>query len=293
MNNKFLFLVVLVLLASFSKAGSYQLKYRIECAKSNDLDLIHVINQIPELRTFMLPSGSEIYFSGDYFYTFPDADSRLKEVKALGFKDAFIRVFKYQKMLSEPVSKHYIKKVVAFEKRKSLKREEQKNTSLAVGAKEKKEKKYFKAYSKNEVAALKIRNEAIKKKKATLLALKVNKATKLKKDTKTTSKTKEKEENVRVVNEAPVFKILLAKTKKSEETPDLVQLLTDEVVYSYIEGAEKYFTVGSYETSKHANRRRISYKKYSSQEPEVLGLYKGKIISLKLAQELYIEFKNH
>jgi hypothetical protein len=77
-----------------------------------------------------------------------------------------------------------------------------------------------------------------------------------------------------------------------KETPDLVQLLTDEVVYSYVEGKVKYYAVGFYETSKHADRRKNAYKKYSIQQPEVIGLYKGKIISLKLAKDLHREFKN-
>tara|TARA_B110000211_G_C14079019_1_gene553577 strand:+ start:1641 stop:2528 length:888 start_codon:yes stop_codon:yes gene_type:complete len=293
MKNRFFYLLVLVLFTTISNAGSYQLKYRIECAKSNDLDLIKVINKIPELRTFMLPSGSEIYFSGDYFFTFPEADTRLNEIKALGFKDAFIRVFKYQKMLSKPVGNRYITKVIALEKRKEIRREKEERASLEFNSKEKKETKRFKAYSKAEVEALKEKSKLLKKAKEAKLVANRIKASKKEKEDKVEKLDEIKLSETRVVDEAPVFKILLAKTSKAEKTPDLVQLLTDEVVYSYLEGSKKYYAVGFYETSKHANRRKKTYAKYATQEPEVIGLYKGKIVSLKLAQELYREFKKY
>jgi hypothetical protein len=164
MKNRYFYLIVLVLFTIVSQAGAYQLKYRIECAKSTDLDLIKVINKIPELSTFMLPSGSQIFFSGDYFFTFTEADTRLTEVKALGFKDAFIRVFKYQKMLSKPVGNHYITKVIKLEKKKELKREAEDKANLEFASNKKEDKKYYKAYSKSEVAAMKKEN-LLKKKK--------------------------------------------------------------------------------------------------------------------------------
>lgn len=253
MNNNFFYLVVLVLITTFSNAGSYQLKYRIECAKSNDLDLLKVINKIPELRTFMMPSGSRIYFSGDYFFTYPEADRRLNEIKALGFKDAFIRVFKYQKMLSKPVGNRYITKIVELEKKKGLKAEG-------------KEAKLTTNVSEGFVSSVK--KEVVPNNKDVV------------------------DENS-TVDEAPIFKILIAKTMESDVTPDLVQLLTDEIVYSYLEGVKKYYAVGFYETSKHAERRKMSYEKYATQDPEVIGVYKGKIVSLKLAQELYKAFNSN
>lgn len=293
MRNKIFYLVVFVMIATVSKAGSYQLKYRIECAKSNDQDLISIINKIPELRTFMLPSGSEIYFSGDYFFTYPEAKTRLDEVVSLGFKDAFIRVFKYQKMLTKPVGNRYITKVEALIERKAIEKKKAEELSFRAPVAVK-NKVVRKTFTKKEIEERKKKRALAKKTAEEKLAVKTTK--KLKKEAEdNTSKTEEKEEEVGfgIVDEAPIYKILLAKTKSSDETPDLVQLLTDEIVYSYKEGRTKYYAVGFYETSKHAERRKDSYKRYATQQPEIIGLYKGKIISLKLAKELHKEFKRN
>jgi len=281
------------MITTVSKAGSYQLKYRIECAKSNDKSLIQVISEIPELRTFMLPSGSKIYFSGDYFLTYPEAKTRLEQVQGLGFKDAFIRVFKYQKMLSHPLGKHYIKKVVALEKRKEVQRKNSETRKKMIVASKIKEAPR-KTYTKREIETRKKKREIKKTVIATIEV--VDKKELIKKEEvkeEVIVKNKEEVDVLTNVDEAPVYKILLAKTKPNEGAPDLLQLLADEVVYSYREGKVKYFAVGFYKTSTHADRRKDAYRKYATQEPEVIGFYKGRVISLKLAKDLHKEFKKN
>lgn len=289
MINKFFYIVVFVLLTTVSKAEAYQLKYRIECAKSSDKNLTSVINKIPELRKFMMPTGAKIYFSGDYFNSFPEAKIRLNHVVSLGFKDAFIRVFKFKRMLSKKAGDVYIQKVEelllkdALVNNDSLVKEE---VSFRAAPKTKKVVGR-KRYTRKEIEELKAKR--IKKAKAEELKKKV--VVKKKKEVKEVEKEVEEiEEEESIVDEAPIFKIMLAKTAKDIATPKAVQALNDEVVYSYNEGSKKVYAVGFYETADDATKKLNYYKKYSEKKPEIIGLYKGRIVSLKMAKDLYAEF---
>lgn len=290
MINKIIYTVVFLLVTTFVQAEAYQLKYRIQCATSSDADLIEVINKIPELNKFILPSGGQIYFSGQYFDVFQDAKIRLEEVKSIGFKDAFIRVFKYKRMLSKEAGDVYIEKVELIT-RKEIERKalEEKEISFAP-IKEEAPKKVVKrkTYTREEINEIRAKRAAVKKEAEEEIVVKKKEEVE-EIETKKEEVIEEEEDNV--VDEAPIYKILLAKTKVGDKSPEQLKELADEVVYSYQEGNEKYFAVGFYETSHEAKRALGNYAKYTDEEPEIIGLYKGKIVSLKLANELHFEFK--
>lgn len=289
MINRLFYIVVFVLFTTVSKAGAYQLKYRIECAKSTDKNLLSVINKIPELRKFMMPTGGQIFFSGDYFNSYPEAKIRLNHVVSLGFKDAFIRVFKYRRMLSKQAGDKYIEKVEELLLKEVLNKNDSASTEKVEFREVAKTKKVVsrKRYTRKEIEALKAekRRKAKEEKEKELRVVK-------KKEVKKEKPIQEKEEveEESIVDEAPIFKILLARTKKDVATPKQVQALNDEVVYSYNEGGDKVYAVGFYESSAAAKRRLNHYKKFSNKEPKIIGLYKGRIVSLKLADQLHTEF---
>lgn len=289
MTNKLFYVLVFVLFTTVTKAGAYQLKYRIECAKSTDKNLLVVINKIPELRKFMLPTGGQILFSGDYFNSFPEAKIRLNHVISLGFKNAFIRVFKYRRMLSRQAGDKYIEKVEELLLKDVVVSNDSTVTKEVNFVAAKKERKVVgrKTYTKKEIEELRARRKKKEEVKKKVEKVVVKKKTEEKEVVK---KEEEVIEDESIVDEAPIFKIKLAKTKRDQATPSQVQELNDEVVYSYNEGKSKVYAVGFYETAEAANKKLNYYQKYSAKKPEIIGLYKGRIVSLKLAKELHAEF---
>lgn len=287
MKTKVFYTLVFLFVTFFSKAEAYQLKYRIECGKSTDKNVFQVINKIPELRKFMMPTGGQIYFSGDYFENYPSAKERLAAVQELGFSKAFIRVFKYRRMLSKQAGDVYIVKIEELLKKDlAMVKDSVETSSAEFSSVQNKKKVVRKTYTKAEIKELK------RKRKAKKEALALNKVDSTKSKKKEHELILKKEEIIEegIVEESPVYKILLGKTGKNDEMPANVESLTDEVVYSYEEGSVKYYAVGFFETDEHAKKRLSHYKKYSTGNPEIIGLYKGRIVSLKLANELHDEY---
>lgn len=272
MLNKITYTIALLLITIFVRAEAYQLEYRVQCATSADENLIQIINKIPELNKFILPSGGQVYFSGQYFDAFEEANHRLQQVKSIGFKDAFIRVFKYKRMLSIEAGNIYIEKVKLLNKKRIERKIVEDKNNATVRLEEELDRNVVKrkTYTLEEINKIRAKRAADQKEKENILI--------------------EEEEDL-IVDEAPVYKILLAKRKLNEKSPSEVKELTDEVVYTYQEGSDEYFAVGFYESSNEAYRVLGRYNEYADQAPEIIGLYKGRIVSLKLAEELHAVFK--
>ncbi len=287
---------LLVLLFALSKttiaSSNQQIKYRIQCATSADKDLIEKLSDIPELKSFTLPSGNKIFFSGGYFNKIGTAQARLEEVKAVGFKSAFIRVFKYSNMLSKPVGDQYIENA----KKKVIIQEESKKTvqtsSVASKATTNSSQKI---YSRAEVEAMK-KKAAERKAKAEAAKVKTVKAEVVleKKEVKTEEvkeSVEKKKKPAFIVDEPPLYKVMLGSVKSRNDPFEAVSKLNNEIVYTYEARNEIIYAVGYFDDEKAAKKALPNYIKHAS-EAKVIGLYKGKVISLQLANQLYEQYHN-
>ena len=220
-----LLIALFLLVVPHMSYGSGQLKYRIQCGLSSDTDLHQKLNAIPDLKTFTLPSGSKIYFSGGYFNKYTQAKKRLEEVHGAGFSDAFIRVFKYSNLLSRSVGDSYIEKV-KIKIQVSLMRDTISTNSTAVKVNTSPKK----IYSRAEI-------ERIKEKAA------LRKAKEKRENGSSEPKIKERkikvdeEEKENIVKEPPVFKIFLGKSNNGEEGKEFKQL-KNETTFIGINSAE-------------------------------------------------------
>lgn len=278
---KFIPALIIILILCFTSLianGSNQLKYRIQCAISSENGISEKFKKIPELTTFTLPTGSKIYFSGGYFNKLLLAKKRLEIVKSAGFDNAFIRVFKYNSLLSKSVGDSYIKKVnnkiLSNLERDSLLVGENIDESVALVS--------TKVYSRAEVLKIKkqiAEKNSLKKKKQETSAILLKKK-KVNQQNLSTST---------IVTEAPIFKIFIGRQENGVGAFKGFKELKNEIIYSYEGRTETKYAVGFYKNEKEAKKNLSKYKNIIK-ESEIVGLYKGIIISLKLANELLEQF---
>ena len=93
----------LAIFLSFN-ANAVAFSFRVQCSKKGNPNLLSVFNKIPERQSYIMPTGSTMYFSGGYYTDFGKAKERLSEVHQLGITDAFIRVFRNHTYVSDKVS---------------------------------------------------------------------------------------------------------------------------------------------------------------------------------------------
>lgn len=291
------FKLIIVLLLAFVTlqvvaAGNNQIKYRIQCATSSEAGVSSLLKEVPELKSFTMPSGMKIYFSGGYFNKIESAVQRLKEVQAIGLKSAFIRVFKYNNMVSKPIGDKYIaeaKQRVVVSTDKAV----EKLTTLASSKPTK-----TKLYSRKEIDALKKKAEERKAKAAEEFKKEQDA---IAKDTTVTpmeeGDVEEEQEQVEeevqeeenMVSEPPVYKILVGRSSDKKNTFEDIAKVNSEVIYSYNLRNEIVYAVGFYGNEAAAQIALKSFKK-TAKNAEIIGVYKGKVISLKLANQLYEQF---
>lgn len=274
-------IVALVFFATPCEAsGNSQLKYRIQCATTSDNLTANKFKEIPELKTFTLPSGSKIYFSGGYFNKYLNAQKRLEEVKNAGFDKAFIRVFKYSSLLSKSVGDSYIEKVKVKIQLDAL------NDTIAtenkvVNATPTQSGKFYTRAEINKIKERAARRKAKKKGGSEGSDVKIN---------------KEKEEKIVefdiMVKEPPVFKIFLGKYTHADGEFKEFKELKNEIVYTYQDRKETTYAVGFYKDERAALKDLSKYKNIV-QGAKIVGLYKGMIISQKLANELLEQFNKN
>lgn len=271
-------IVLIISITSLMANGSNQLKYRIQCAISSTNGISQKFKKIPELKTFTLPTGSKIYFSGGYFNKYAIAQKRLEIVQNAGFGNAFIRVFKYNSLLSKSVGDSYIKKV----KNKILLNLESDTLLVVDKFDESISLVPGKVYSRAEFAKIKKKiAEKNSRKKQRQEALGIIHKRKEINSQNISSNT--------IVNEAPVFKIFIGSQDNGIGDPMEFKKLKNEIIYSYEGRTETKYTVGFYQNEKEA-RKYLSKYKNIIYESEIVGLYKGIVISLKLANELLEQF---
>lgn len=261
----------------FSSAFSF----RVQCTKKGDPKLLDVFNKIPERQSYMLPSGTTLYFSGGYFKNLGIAQNRLEVVKNLGINQAFIRVFQNRRYMSDRVSAGMLNKLMA---------EYEENMRIADSASQAEfeiiELPPKKTYSKEEFASLR-RSKRISKKGegGTGSNELVTKAEKREEQENIKSEVDDFGEDFKV-QEEPVFKILLAVT--SDDVPlsrdfDVV----NDIIYENNIGNKNYFTTGFFRAVDKADQELARYKAdFDGADFKVVGMYRGSLISRTLSIQL-------
>lgn len=95
---KLRFLATLLLFNLVLTANSAFL-YRIHIGTFKRQDAPTNVREVPNLKKYVLPEGYNCFFSGGYYLFFEGAYRQLNKVKAKGFKDATIRVFKNERLV--------------------------------------------------------------------------------------------------------------------------------------------------------------------------------------------------
>lgn len=273
-------LILLLLLGYFSQEifASNPTKYRVQCAISSEKMPAQKIQQIPDLKLYILPSGTKLYFSGSFYVELIKADSILKIVKGLGYKTACIRVFKGEVLLSRIEGVNFIK---------SLKEKNHPKQEVALQTPTKKEVPIIKKIT-TDSALLEAKKE---------VKLSVN----------------EPDQNVIVLSELPqppdrkngegalvnssmvpdppIFRIYLANVPADSLSPDFISELSSEKVFMFNQNNQKYYLVGRYANEEAAFEALKKYKSISA-SADVVAQYRRRIISLELANQLYQRYHN-
>lgn len=261
--KKGIFLVLLLSTIFVVKTSASEYKFRVQCFTSGDEGVLELFNAIPEITFFTFPSGSKIYFSGGYFENYTDAKNRLDVVKSKGVNDAFIRVFKGDKFLTEELNRKYLPIAI----KQSIE-----NESFNRRRTEEKYRMHFLVDSIKEVKLAK--------------ALKV---VEIEKEDSVIIPNLIKNIEDQYVTEAPTYKIQLLSANKKETTPNQV-LEFNEVIYEIINGNEKIFSVGSFSKESEAQVSLQEIKNKGFSQAKIIGYYKGQVISLDLANQLLNQY---
>ncbi|MFT6716392.1 MAG: hypothetical protein ACJA0Q_001031 [Saprospiraceae bacterium] len=277
--------LVLCSFFAFSTAFSF----RVQCTKKGDPNLLTVFNKIPDRQSYMLPSGTTLYFSGGYFKNLGIAQNRLEVVKNLGIDEAFIRVFMNKAYLSDRVSANMLDNLM-----KEYKENLAYDDSVSKVSPEIVELPKKKTYTREEFAALK-RSKRIAKggERGTGTNELVSKAASREEKKSIKESVKDFGDNFKV-QEEPVFKILLSVTNGDVSLSSDFDLVND-IIYENNIGNKNYFTVGFFKDIEEAKSELSKYKmQLNKGDFKVVGMYRGSLISKELAvqlQEQYLQFK--
>lgn len=270
-------------------AFSTAFSFRVQCTKKGDRNLLDVFNKIPDRQSYMLPSGTKLYFSGGYFKNLGIAQNRLDVVKNLGIDQAFIRVFKNRAYLSDRVSANMLEQLMKdYEENMAY------DDSMARVNPQVIELPKKKTYTKEEFAALKrSRRISLKGEDGTGSNELVTKAAKREEKESIKNSVDDFGDDFKV-QEEPVFKILLAVTTGNASLSSEFDMVSG-IIYENNVGNKNYFTVGYF---KEVNEALVELEKYKSEfnreDFKVVGMYRGSLISKDLSvqlQEKYLKDK--
>lgn len=260
-------------------ATAVAFSFRIQCSKKGNPNLLSVFNKIPERQSYIMPTGTTMYFSGGYFADLGKAKMRLAEVHQLGITDAFIRVFRNHTYVSDQVSAVLLADLSFNYEKIQLKRKRQDSIQLAEARIKEQE-----ALKKSNRGKLLAENESndIQSKKNMLKAKEGSEEKKSLNESSSDSTLK--------VKESPVYKILVAEGKVGEMMDEKIGDL-NEIVYENRRENKVFFTVGYYNSVKKAEEALLNYQKGGKNKHfKVVGVYLNNVISLSMAKELQIQF---
>ncbi len=284
MNRFFCLIVTIIFNVSFLEASN-QMKFRVQCASSNQNLSSELLKKMPELKMYILPSGIKLFFWGGYYDDLSIAESKLKKVKEIGFRNAFIRVFNGDVLLSKIEGDKYIaslrpKPNVLSDNAKELKIENKKNIV-------KQDKIIPKKLKRDTII---VREPKLAKIQPELLEDHI-----VIKENLPHEPTKSGGEaayvNSTLVPYPPVFRIYLTNVSADSLVPNIVSQLKNETIYMFKQNGQKYYLVGTYENHQAAFSELQKYKAISN-SAAVVAEFRDRVISLDLAVELYDRYHN-
>ena len=284
MRNSALLLITMMFLSQFAYAVAFS--FRVQCSSDRKENLIQVFNKIPDRKSYTLPTGATIYFSGGYFFELEEALERLEEVHQLGIEDAFIRVFKNHSFLSEQVSNNLLQQLMQEYEHPKVTYD---SAYMAV-TKEKitrKKKQYYNIVEVDKTNQLGESPRASSQAKVETSTPRSSseKVGELKEEVKIIASIDELGERVRV-RELPQYKVLIAKKEGKGQDPAVLSEL-NEIIYEHKNGNVLYYTVGYFESCAQAENALYTYQKnLMKPELKVVGIYGGSVVSKDLAKDL-------
>ena len=281
---------LLILFILLYKISISQYTFRVQCSDSKDIELLDILYTIPELTNYTLPNGRKIYFSGGYFTDYNSAKIRLEEVKKIGFYKAEIRVFRNNQFIPSENNNRVLSEAISYSKNKlqldSL-------DKILYTQRKNKIDNNIKNIDEKSTPNNSIKNSYVLN--PNLILLNKNKVDEINK--KITNELgsivvniKDSSDLVNFVDESPIFKIEILKTKKDVSIIDSVNELT-ETIYQYSTQYHIVLAVGYFDDVTSPTKLLNSYIKKGYTDAKIIGIFKGIVISKELAEDLSKIFK--
>lgn len=276
------FALIAIVINCFGSAFSF----RVQCTKSGDPDLLQVFNKIPERQAYTLPSGTKLYFSGGYFDNLGLAQNRLDLVHEVGIDKAFIRVFKNRAYLSDRVSSDMLARLMSDYKDELAYEDSIAKVRSEMSSVKRKEEEMSTQMAQEKRVRRTSRMHQNAKDKKRIISKKVAE--------------REEEDGVKEeiddfgdnfkVEKAPIFRVLLDEKEGSALLSSDFDVIND-IIYENRIGNITYFSVGFHPDNIAAKKQ---LDELSSMLPQrkfkVVGMYKGSLISERLANQLLAEY---
>jgi hypothetical protein len=263
---------------SFIEASN-QLKFKVQCASSNQNLSADLLKKMPELKMYILPSGLKLFFWKGFYDELNLAEETLIKVREIGFRNACIRVFNGDVLLSKIEGDKYIsslkEKPIALSEKLKLKKE----TKVIETTIKKRKKDSIKI---NIIKPLKIQPEILEehiviKSEVPIEPSKMGGEAGL--------------VNSSMVPYPPVFRIYLTSVSEDSLVPSVIADLKNETIYMFKQNSQKYYLVGTFENHQEAFGELQKYKSIIS-SASVVAEFRARVISLDLAVELYERYHN-
>jgi hypothetical protein len=286
MNRLIGLLITLMLFAAISEASN-QMKFRVQCASSQQNLSAELLKKLPEIQMYILPTGIKLFFWEGYCSDLKEAENILRKVKEMGFRGAYIRVFNGDVLLSKLEGDPYIASLRKKDEPTVVSNDKIKQSVKDVPT----EKESKKRVTKTKVVVIEDTSEKSPEKiQPELLEENI-----IVKEEMPTEPTKSGGEaayvNSTMVPYPPVFRIYLTNVSVDSLIPSVVSQLKHETIYMYKQNGQKYYLVGTYENHHAAFRELQKYKSITS-KANVVAEFRDRMISLDLAVDLYDRYYN-
>ena len=274
-----LFLILMALNVSFLEASS-QLKFRVQCASSNQNLSPELLKKMPELKMYILPSGIKLFFWKGFYDELSIAESNLKKVQDIGFRNACIRVFNGNVLLTRMEGDKYISslkpKKMLFSEKPLLRKEKISKTVIAVEEK-KKDTIQYQIVKPRKIQPELLEDHIVVKEDLPREPFKSGGEAGL--------------VNSSMVPYPPIFRIYLTNVPEDSLVPSIISELKNETIYMFKQNGQKYYLVGTFENHQEAFEELQKYVAIIN-SASVVAEFRDRIISLDLGVNLYERYHN-
>lgn len=271
-------IVLLLLLLTTTTTQAFEEYYfRVQCYSNDRVIAQSELEKIPEIEYYIQRTGRKLYFSGGVYVHYSDAKARLEMLLSKGFKEAFIRVFHRNVLMKG--KNHDRHMPIAIER--SLENE------VFIRRKEREKAEFVKLDSiRSNLIRERIASNKRNHQDSTSISTNTNKS-----DSIIDGSTKEEEVVVEVgysVDEPVYYVLQIAIGLKGEPSPKKLESI-NEIVYQHQDGNKMIYYIGK---SQELNEVVLLQNRMRNTQSglKIVGFYKGRIISLPLAQELSLVY---